>query len=194
MSDQGQDNPERPHVTDGIREYDNPLPRWWLGLFIFCIIYGLIYLLYFHIGDGTSLEENMNADMIAVKARTQTESPEGSEEGSPSGEDQASLAKHMQDESVIAAGKVHYDTYCSPCHRPDLGGLIGPNLVDDHWLHGCTPEAIMKVVDEGVPEKGMASWGPILGKKKITEVVAYILSMQGSEPPEPKEKQGVRCP
>ena len=75
----------------------------------------------------------------------------------------------------------------------DLGGQIGPNLTDEYWLHGCDPESIVKTITDGVPAKGMAAWGPMLGNKKIVEVTAYILSKVGSSPENAKEPQGEKC-
>jgi cytochrome c oxidase cbb3-type subunit 3 len=65
---------------------------------------------------------------------------------------------------------------CAPCHKEDLSGNIGPNLKRQIWLHGGHPTEIVKTITEGVPAKGMLTWGPILGRKKITEVAAFVLS------------------
>ena len=192
MSEQHQDkdNLERPHIADGIKEYDNPLPAWWVWLFIGCIIFGIIYQAYYHAGGGTSLQDELRNNMTfkAKASRTGAEAgglpPEPSEDG---------MIKGLQDKAVIAAGKDHFSSYCAACHQADMGGLIGPNLVDGFWLHGCRPNEVYRVIDKGVPEKGMAAWGPILGQQKIIEVMAYIYSMQGSQPLKPKEKQGKPC-
>jgi cytochrome c oxidase cbb3-type subunit 3 len=90
----------------------------------------------------------------------------------------------------IAEGKSAYETNCASCHRMDGGGVIGPNLVDEYWLHGGKPEQISNSIAQGIPEKGMIAWGPILGPKKIREVVSYIVSIQGSSPKDPKAPQG----
>lgn len=168
---------ERPHVVDGIKEYDNPLPSWWVGLFIFTIIFGCGYMAYYHFGSGSSLEENLHADLSQSQKATETaeqvvHSDKGPNQTKPPSQNETDdLAAKVGEQAVINAGKAHYDTYCSPCHLPDLGGQIGPNLVDEYWLHGCTPKEIVKVIETGVVEKGMAAWGPILGKKKIIEEI-----------------------
>jgi cytochrome c oxidase cbb3-type subunit 3 len=71
-------------------------------------------------------------------------------------------------------GEGIYRQNCVPCHGENLQGLVGPSLVDDQWIHGNTLEDITRTITAGVPEKGMVSWGPILGPEKIAIVAAYI--------------------
>ena len=76
----------------------------------------------------------------------------------------------------------------SSCHRPDLGGLVGPNLTDDYWLHGCTIGEVVTSIKVGYPLKGMQPYG--VGKpltdQQVLEVASYILSRHGSNPANPK--------
>ena len=196
MDEKKKEGLERPHVVDGIKEYDNPLPAWWVWIFVLTIVFGLGYMAYYHIGNGTSLDEQLAADLAPGEQTSDSTSPASSSDSDPATSppparlDMAAMVKNPE---VLAAGKSHYDTYCSPCHLPDLGGQIGPNLTDDFWIHGCTTEDIVRTIEEGVPDKGMAAWGPILGKKKIHEVTAYILSKRESTPAKPKESQGAPC-
>ena len=74
----------------------------------------------------------------------------------------------------LAAGKKVYDTNCVACHGGKMEGGIGPSFVDDEWIHGDSLDDIVKVVTEGVPEKGMITWGPILGPEKVQQVSAYV--------------------
>ena len=195
MDDQKQGGLERPHVVDGIKEHDNPLPSWWVGLFIVTIIFSLIYMVYFHFGGGTSLEQQLVADLQANKKEQDTEqaSPASSTSEGEAVKESVDVGAMLKDAKALAAGKTSYDTYCSPCHRPDMGGQIGPNLVDHYWIHGCSPKDIYKTIDKGIPEKGMAAWGPIIGEQKGWELTAYIISKVGSQPPNPKEPQGKEC-
>ena len=80
---------------------------------------------------------------------------------------------------------------CAPCHRPDGGGLIGPNLTDDYWLHGGRPTEILQTITDGVLDKGMPPWGKTLKPEQLTAVAAYVLSLHGTNPPNPKAPQGV---
>jgi cytochrome c oxidase cbb3-type subunit 3 len=72
----------------------------------------------------------------------------------------------------------------------DGGGLIGPNLTDNAWIHGGQITDIYKTVMNGVLEKGMPAWGTMLKPEEVEQVVAYVASLQGSNPANPKAPQG----
>ena len=95
-----------------------------------------------------------------------------------------------RDPAALAEGRETFLTTCAPCHRPDGGGNIGPNLTDDFWLHGDEPMEIVHTITEGQPEKGMPTWGPVLGPERIGHVAAYVLTLHGTHPPKPKPPQG----
>ena len=162
------DDELRPHSYDGIQEYDKRLPRWWLltlyGAMVFAAIYWAYYQTY-AIGSTPTqaLEKTMaeNADRAARQSGIINDDI---------------LYKMSRDPQVVAAGRATVETTCAACHKPDLSGLIGPNLLDHEWIHGGHPMEEMKVVTEGVLAKGMPAWGPLLGKQKIAEAVAYIFS------------------
>lgn len=81
-----------------------------------------------------------------------------------------------KDAALVSAGKGTFATACASCHLPDLRGGIGPNLADTTLVHSGQPLEILKTITDGVLEKGMPTWGPLLGKQKITELTAFILS------------------
>jgi len=83
---------------------------------------------------------------------------------------------------------------CSPCHRADGGGTIGPNLTDEFWVHGGAPDKIWKTVHDGVVPKGMIAWGPILGEQKVASVVAYVLTLKNTHVAGGKAPEGDREP
>lgn len=169
------ENELRPHIYDGIQEYDKRLPRWWLLTLYGAIVFSVFYWAYYHTYQfGASPAEALQVQMeenAALAARN-------------SGTlDDDLVWKLSNDEKAIAAGKVTFETTCAACHKPDMTGLIGPNLVDNQWIHGGKPLEVIKTIDEGVLAKGMPAWGALLGKQKITEVTAYIFShhQQGEE-------------
>lgn len=173
-----EEDPLRPHTYDGIQEYDKRLPNWWLMTFYGSIVFSVIYWAYYHAygtdpNDGAELKFAM-LENAALAAKAAGNSGEVTDE---------SLWKLSQDQTTVAAGKVTFDTMCASCHKPDMTGLIGPNLLDNQWIHGGHPAEIVKTINEGVLAKGMVAWGPILGKQKITEAASYILShhQQGEE-------------
>lgn len=162
-------DPIRAHVFDGdIREYDKNLPNWWLTCFWGAIGFALVYWVAYHMlplgkDAGAALQAEMaeNAKRAAATAEIV---------------DDRSIWKLSQQTATVEAGRATYATTCAACHLPDLTGAIGPNLRDTAWIHGGQPLEIMHTVTTGVLDKGMPTWGPVLGKQKITEVVAFILS------------------
>ncbi|MFY7949976.1 MAG: cbb3-type cytochrome c oxidase N-terminal domain-containing protein [Gemmatimonas sp.] len=171
------------HTYDGIQEYDNPMPRWWLLTFAATIVFSVIYLFNIGpVGSGKGRIADYEADMAAyAKAHP-----------APTGGDMSSdqLLALVKDEEAMEEGKEAYTAYCASCHAPDGGGLIGPNLADAYWLHGGTIADIYKTVTIGVLEKGMPPWGKTLKPEQLSAVVAYVSTLQGTTPANPKAPQG----
>jgi cytochrome c oxidase cbb3-type subunit 3 len=152
--------------ADGIEEYDNPLPDWWLGLFWITIIWALAYGVHYHFIGDRSQEAALAAELAAAEQRWQQAVPgEG----------------FVMTPEAIQAGEEVYATSCVACHGAALDGGIGPSLVDEGWIHGGSPEEVIHTITEGVPEKGMLRWGPILGPEKINQVAAYVLSKSAAD-------------
>jgi cytochrome c oxidase cbb3-type subunit 3 len=148
--------------NDGIQEYDNPLPDWWLGLFWATIIFAIGYFVHYHFIADRSPQKALARELAAAEERWAT--PEtGGEQGL------------VLSEEAAAAGAQVYATNCVACHLADMTGSIGPNLVDDEWIHGGTPEDIQNVIINGVPEKGMLAWLPIIGAEQVNQVTAYVV-------------------
>jgi cytochrome c oxidase cbb3-type subunit III len=147
--------------ADGIEEYDNPLPDWWLGLFWLTIIWSIGYTLHYHVIADRSQEKAFAAEIAAAEARW------------PAG---AAATEFVITEELAAAGRSVYQTNCVACHGANLEGGIGVALNDGVWLHGGSPAEVLHVVTEGVPARGMPGWGPILGAERVRQVTAYILS------------------
>lgn len=171
------------HEYDGIREYDNPMPRWWLTSFWLMIGFSVIYALNIGpFGSGKGWIANYETDMKAWAAA----------HPAPSGDDvsEATLTALVGDQQALALGKTTYDSYCASCHRQDGGGLIGPNLTDDYWLHGAAITNIYKTIVDGVLAKGMPPWGKSLKPEQLNAVTAYVVSLHGSNPANPKAPQG----
>ena len=98
----------------------------------------------------------------------------------------------IADPNSVKAGKEIFLSKCSSCHGEHGQGIIGPNLTDHFWLHGKgTAVDIFKTVDKGVPDKGMPPWGPILAASEVKNVVAFVKTLQGTNPANPKAPQGV---
>lgn len=150
--------------ADGIEEYDNPLPNWWLGLFYFTVIWGVIYGIHYHFVGNRSEVKALAAEMEAANKRWPQEAAAA-----------AATTVELTKES-IEAGEAIYKANCVACHGADMKGGIGPNLLDTTWIHGGKPEEILHTITVGVPDKGMLTWGPILGPAKVAQVAAYVVS------------------
>lgn len=173
------------HSYDGIRELDNHMPVWWLWLFYFTIAFGAGYLLYYQVlGWGPTQHEEYQQEIAAAEARY------GAEEDQPSPEDYTWTVSTSPDD--IAAGKQIFmdgGQLCFTCHGNNGQGLVGPNLTDEYWLHGCSPQQVAASIITGYPEQGMLPYGSgsRLSNEQVEQLVSYIASIQGSEPADPKE-------
>jgi cytochrome c oxidase cbb3-type subunit 3 len=87
---------------------------------------------------------------------------------------------------VLAIGKQTFANLCAPCHAADGGGLVGPNLTDDYWIHGSKFADNLTTIWNGVPAKGMVTWKNALRSDQIYAVASYIYTLRGSHPAKPK--------
>jgi len=177
------DRPIPEHEYDGIQEYDNPMPRWWLALFVATILFVPIYYLApGDIGDAAKKAAMYEKEMAAFRAAH----PEFGRATVTAEQ----LAAIVGDARVIAKGKPIFAASCAPCHRPDGGGLIGPNLADEYWLHGGTPLEVHTTIEQGVLAKGMPAWGKVLPPDQVNALTAFVKSLHGTNPPNPKPPEG----
>lgn len=187
MRDETNAIPDRPevdvdtgHEYDGIRELDNRLPNWWLFTLYGTVAFSVAYWLYYHsfeIGP-TQAERLAFAREERQKAMLAKSGPLG--DGAI---DDAGLEKLAHDAEIVARGREVFQQTCISCHGEKAQGLVGPNLTDDHWIHGGRPTDIYRLIGEGKLEKGMPSWRDALGPKKLQEVTAFVLSLRGSNVP-----------
>ena len=172
------------HSYDGIQEYDNPLPGWWLAIFWATIIFSPLYILYFHFGSGMLATERYDEEMIAFFDKQ-------AEQLLALGEvSEGTLVDLMTDQSMMNAGRKVYQSKCATCHGMFGEGGIGPNLTDEYWLHGGQLMDIYKTVREGVTAKGMLAWERQLRPAQLMAVSAYVGTLLGNQTPNPKAAQG----
>lgn len=158
----------RPHTYDGIQEYDKRLPNWWLFTLHGAIIFAIGYWTYYH------WTEHMEPGWIRVQSQIEAIKLAALNTGEPPSNIQ--LWNFSKDPKIVASGEKTFMTTCAPCHGADLKGGIGQNLTDATWIHGGTPMEIFATVRAGVLDKGMPTWGPVLGQQRMAEVVAFIIS------------------
>jgi len=172
------------HAYDGIQEYDNPLPRWWLALFWATIIFTPLYILYFHFGGGMLAKERYDQEMIAFYDKQ-------AEQLLALGEiSESTLVDLMADASMMNGGKKIFQSKCATCHGMFGEGGIGPNLTDDYWLHGAQLMDVYATVRDGVTAKGMLAWERQLRPAELMAVSSYVGTLLGTDPPNAKQAQG----
>ena len=149
--------------ADGIEEYDNRMPNWWLGLFYATIVWAVAYGVHYHFIARRSQVKQLAAEMAAADRRWPQQAAAA-----------ADTTLTMTHEAV-EAGEAIFKANCVSCHGDDMRGKIGPNLLDTVWIHGGRPQDILHTITAGVPDKGMITWGPILGPEKVAQVAAYVV-------------------
>ncbi len=172
------------HSYDGIAEYDNPLPGWWVWTFVACICFAPPYLIYYHGGAGASVAAEYAEE---VRIYDEQEAARVMASGQVTEESLAALAR---DQKTLEVGRAVFLQNCVACHGDQGEGKIGPNLTDDAWIHGGTLVDIQRTIDRGVPEKGMLAWGKTLPPEQLLKVAAYVGSRRGLNVPGPLPPQG----
>jgi cytochrome c oxidase cbb3-type subunit 3 len=167
---------ERSHAFDGITEYDNSLPRWWLWTLYLSSAFAVWYVFHFHFFTGEltkkdaeryEYEKKLEADANKNRKKTEEE-----------------LRAMSRDPAMIAKGKALMPkTLCATCHGPELTGLIGPNLRDKYWIYGSSMTAIIESIANGrmplMPPQNLT-----LKADEIEAIACYIvdLNRQGEKP------------
>ena len=166
------------HVWDGdLTEYNNPMPRWWAWLFYLTVAFALIYLVLYP-GLGSYSGWLGWTQLRQFAAETQV----ANERFGPIYEKFAAqeVTQVARDPAALAIGQKLFLNHCAQCHASDGGGSRGfPNLTDNEWLWGGTPEAIGHTIAEGrtgmMPPMGAA----LGGGEAVKDVAHYVLSLSG---------------
>lgn len=189
MNDRRDDDRLLDHEYDGIREYDNPLPRWWLIIFWVSIVWSVVYLANVipGVGSGAGRASQYESEMAAARAKY------GDPAATAQAVDDAAIEAATADPARVAAGRATFMTNCVACHREDAGGNIGPNLTDAYWIHGNKPSQIHGTIALGVLDKGMPAWNAMLKPDELLSVTAYVRTLRDTHPKEPKEPQGEKA-
>lgn len=177
---------------DGIKEYDNPLPRWFLLMFYCSIVFAFLYTGYHTakaraIAQATGLGANLAWSGALLAAQTRAAEGARGEFEAPDHDD---LVPFLKTPGNIARGEALFKANCVACHGEQAQGLIGPNLTDKFWIHGGAPDSIIVSITGGWPEKGMPGWKLSLGPEKVYWLAAYVTSIKGRSVTNPKEPQG----
>jgi cytochrome c oxidase cbb3-type subunit III len=166
------------HEYDGIREYDNPMPGWWVKTFWASVLFAFAYVVYYYVSPhGMSVAAAYEEDMrVAREERAKQSLAEAPSE--------AVLGKLMADKELMQDAKVTFTQRCAQCHEAEGQGLIGPNLTDKHWIHGKGQLMdVYATVSHGVPAKGMPAWELQLQPIELRKLAAFIGTLRGKNLP-----------
>lgn len=173
------------HDYDGIRELDNNLPPWWVYLFYASIVFGVVYLLRFHVFNDYN--QTMEYEQEVAAAQLEIEEYKKTAKGLVD----ANTVELLTDASDLSAGKGIFEGNCVACHMADGGGGIGPNLTDQNWILGGGIKNVFHTISEGGRDgKGMIAWKQNLKPAEIAQVASYVLSFQGTTAANPKAPEG----
>jgi len=165
------------HVWDeDITELNNPLPRWWLWVFILTVVFGVGYfVLYPGLGTwkgtlGWSSSAELQNDLRMNAERIEKSlAPYASR----------NVLQLMADPAAVSVGRNLFLNNCAACHGSDGGGAPGfPNLTDKDWLYGGDPDTVVATVSNGRVGV-MPAWGEVLGSRGVEDVLAYVMSLSG---------------
>ena len=173
------------HNYDGIRELDNRLPPWWLYGFYLTIIFAVVYLWRMHV-THTAPTSDVEYTIAMQEAEEQRQA---FLKKTASNIDENSV-KYMTAANDLEAGSKSFQMQCVACHGKSGEGGVGPNLTDPYWLHGGGIKEIFRSIKYGIPEKGMKKWSEDFSPSQIAQLASYVKSLQGTNPPNGKEKQG----
>jgi len=185
----------REHEYDGIQEYDQKLPNWWLFTFYGAIVWFVLYwFLYYQLHGLRSDREVVVAEMKAVYEKKSQEL----QAALANLNDDMLVNEMAKDAAIVANGEAIYTTNCVACHGADLAAVMvagdqkiplpGRSLVDGVWEYGGKPMDIFKLINKGSPADAtglngakMQAWDQMLTPMQVAEVTAFIISKNAKE-------------
>ncbi len=180
----------REHEYDGIQEYDQKLPNWWLFTFYGAIVFSIGYwVFYYHTDMFKSDQVMIREKIVAIHQAKNAEL----EKTLATLDNSKLVHQWAEDPAIVSAGEVTYLTNCSACHGPDLSAtmvvgaakipLPGLAINDGQWKFGNKPMDIFKLINQGSPADStgyngakMQAWGQTLTPKQIAELVSFIIA------------------
>jgi cytochrome c oxidase cbb3-type subunit 3 len=186
----------REHEYDGIQEYDQKLPNWWLVIFIAALVFFLGYwIAYYQFG----LMKTDDQKIAAAMARIEAAQKKALDEMLAKLNDEALVNEWATDPVRVASGRASYLVNCTACHGQDLAAKIdvgggqfvnlpGLSLTDGEWKYGAKPMDIFRIINDGTPPESpghnnakMEAWGLKLPPVQIAELTAFIISENQAE-------------
>ena len=163
------------HEFDGIQEFDNRLPNWWMWIMWGSMVFALFYWIFFHtLGVGILPRERF--DQVMQKAQA-----EQLARAEAAGIDNEFFVMMSDSPDKVAEGREIFVKHCVACHLDDGRGSVGPNMTDRFWIHGCEPMQMLAIINTGVAAKGMPAWQNQLGPTRVHAVLAYLLTIRNND-------------
>ncbi|MCB1064429.1 MAG: c-type cytochrome [Verrucomicrobiae bacterium] len=171
----------REHVFDGIEEYDQKLPNWWLfTLYIMIVFFVIYWFLYYQVGMFASDAERIDAKIAVIDQKRDAQLQE-----MLATLDDKSLWEMSRDSARVEAGHAIFAGKCVACHGEDLSGynaeggkLAGQPLNDTEWLYGGNPMDVFNTISNGSPNllSGMIPWKNMMSPADVAKVTAFVMS------------------
>ena len=166
------------HTWDGLQEFNNPLPKWWLQMFYITIFFAIGYLaLYPGLGSfpgllGWTMKGQHAREVMAADEKYGPIFAQFSDQ---------KVEDLVNNEEAVKLGRSLFATYCTVCHGSDAAGARGfPNLTDNDWLWGGEPDAIKASIANGRTGV-MPAHLPMIGEDGVEQVANYVLTLSGRE-------------
>jgi len=178
---------------DGIKEYDNPLPQWFVLMFYSTIVFAFIYMGYYGgktLGLTSAAPVGQGLAWSGAVLASELRDVENAKQPFVAPKDHESLEAMLKNPGNRSKGDALFKANCVACHGEQGQGVIGPNLNDKFWIHGGKPENIVASITHGYPDKGMPAWEPVLGAEKVQWLTAYVMSLKGKSVENAKAPQG----
>ncbi|QIE42706.1 cytochrome-c oxidase, cbb3-type subunit III [Meridianimarinicoccus aquatilis] len=190
------DVPTTGHSWDGIEEYDNPMPRWWLYTFYACIVWGIGYTIAY---PAWPMINQATSGLLGYSTRGALAEDLQSAEAANAAINEQLVSVALTEVSAdpqlqqyaVNMGAAVFRTNCSQCHGSGAAGAVGfPNLLDDAWLWGGTVDAIHDTIAHGIRNEDdpdaryseMPAFGEILSGEEIEQVAHYVYTIGGRDP------------
>jgi cytochrome c oxidase cbb3-type subunit 3 len=176
--------PDVGHIYDDIRELDNRIPPWFNYLFGITVIFAFVYMTDYHVlGISKLSTDEYLEEVVAANLQKKIMLAAG-------GTINENTLVALKDVESLKEGGEIFQKFCISCHGPQAGGIVGPNLTDEYWIHGGGIKNVYNTIKKGVPGKGMISWELVFSQRQIQNIGSYVLSLQGTNPLGGKAPEG----
>lgn len=172
------------HEYDGIREYDNPTPGWWHGIFAASILFSILYVAVFHLSPLTpTIHDRLHAYEVEESRRLFGSLGELRA-------DEPTILRMMADAKMGDVARGIFQANCAACHARDGGGINGVNLCDDHYKNVRKLTDIYSVISAGAANNAMPSWRNRLSENERIILAAYVANLRGTNPARARPPEG----